>query len=197
MNRLRCLLLLSAALAGCSAAPTRYYTLVAPPPAHQSAAHAAFAIDVQSVAVPAQVDQPSLVVRQGQGQLALAEKHQWIAPLPNEIRDALSAALSTQLGAADLHGDAAPKGEPVWRIGVDVQRFESELNRHSVIDAVWSLRKLGDARPSLVCSSQIEESVGTGWPALIAGHQRALQQLATTIATRVSALQSGVAAQCP
>ena len=70
---------------------------------------------MQHVRVPAQVDQPELVVRQGAGELALVETRQWIAPLKDEIRGALSAALTQRLHAHDVAGVSAPAPVPVQR----------------------------------------------------------------------------------
>src|SRR3546814_20600554 len=75
------LLLAAAALTttACSSDRTHFYTLLKPDTAAPAiAGGAAFAINVQSLRVPAQVDQPELVVRQGEGELALVETRQWI-----------------------------------------------------------------------------------------------------------------------
>src|SRR3546814_15122193 len=87
------LLLAAAALTttACSSDRTHFYTLLKPDTAAPAiAGGAAFAINVQSLRVPAQVDQPELVVRQGEGELALVETRQWIAPLKDERRGARS-----------------------------------------------------------------------------------------------------------
>ncbi len=74
-------------LAGCGGDATHFYTLVRPT-APSTAGTASFAIDVQSVRLPLQVDQPELVIRQGDGAVALVETRRWIAPLPDEVRSA-------------------------------------------------------------------------------------------------------------
>ena len=93
MSRLRpCLFAgaLALALAGCASAPLHYYTLVAPPgAAGATAAPAPYPFELLPVSVPAQVDVPQLVVREGgQGMLPLQDQR-WIAPLGDEIRGAL------------------------------------------------------------------------------------------------------------
>src|SRR3546814_7883322 len=65
------LLLAAAALTttACSSDRTHFYTLLKPDTAAPAiAGGAAFAINVQSLRVPAQVDQPELVVRQGRSE---------------------------------------------------------------------------------------------------------------------------------
>src|SRR3546814_2916697 len=83
------LLLAAAALTttACSSDRTHFYTLLKPDTAAPAiAGGVAFAINVQSLRVPAQVDQPELIVRQGEGELVLVETRQWIAPLKDEMR---------------------------------------------------------------------------------------------------------------
>lgn len=171
----------AAALAACGSAPLRFYTLVAPAAAPATTAPG-YSIEVLPVNVPLQVDQPQLVLRHGTGQVSLSEDRQWIAPLPDELRAALSAELSRRLGAADVYRVAQPEGRPVWRIKLDVRRFESELDRSARIEALWTLQSPVEKMAPLVCASSVEERVGVGYPALVEGHQRALGRIAEQIA---------------
>ncbi|WP_266169556.1 PqiC family protein [Dyella subtropica] len=191
-------------LAACGgSAPTRYYTLVPPvdnyvPTATQAAigtAPAAFQFELLPVGVPAQVDQPQLVVRQGGQGVAVLDGQRWVAPLGDEVRSALSADLARQLHTQDVSG--LPSGsKPVLRIKVDLRRFDSVPGGYALIDAAWSLRSLkGDA--SLSCTSRVQESVGEGYEALVQGHQRAIDQLATQIAAAASSWGAGQNGACP
>ncbi len=189
------------ALAGCSSAPTQFYTLLPPAPQQQAAA-ASFQIEVQSVDLPPQVSTPELVVRTGSGEMVPVDSRRWIAPLSAEFRDALSADLSSRLGAHDVYGlpnSTAPKGQgpATWRISVKVQRFESALGAYARIDALWSLRRAGDNTIAVTCSSSVSETVQPGYPALIEGHQRAVADLAAQIAAGLGAAQQGGAPLCP
>jgi uncharacterized protein len=182
-------------LAACSAAPTRYYTLL-PPPVAPAASAAPFQIEVDAVDLPQQVDTQELVVRTSTGELQPVDTRRWIAPLGDELRDALSAGLSQRLGAHDVHGLAnaiAPQGQPTWRIGVKVQRFESTLGGAARIDVLWTLRRSDDKAARLTCASSVSESVGPGYEALAEGHQRAVGE----IAARIAAALSGGATSCP
>lgn len=78
------LVILAAALsiAACSATPTHYYTLLAPATsAPNSAPQAPFQFEMLPVLMPVQIDQPPLVIRQGNGSLAILENERWRAPL--------------------------------------------------------------------------------------------------------------------
>ena len=186
-------------LAACASAPTQFYTLL-PPPAAAPATAASFQIEVQPVDLPPQVSTPQLVVRTGGSEMVPVDTRRWIAPLGDEIRDALSADLSRQLGARDVYG--LPGGGiapalPVWRISVKVQRFESALGAYARIDAVWTLQRAGEQGIALTCGSSISESVQPGYADLVEGHQRAVAQLAARIAAGLGTVQQGGGPACP
>lgn len=186
-------------LAGCGAStPTRYYTLIAPNAyaAPTPATAPGYAIDVEPVQVPAQVDQPAIVLRQGDGQLAIADEHRWAASLPEELRGALAADLAARLSVPELHGAAATPGTRIWKIAVDIQRFDSQLDHSVTLGARWSLRPSDTDRPTLVCSSSFSLPVAPGWPALVDGHQRAVARLADAISGSLRGAIGG-AAVCP
>ncbi len=188
-----------AALAACAATPTQFYTLL-PPPAAPVAAAAQYQIDVLGVDVPPQVATQQMVVRTGAGELVPVDTRRWIAPLGDEIRDALSAGLSQRLGAHDVHGlssvPANGQGLPTWRVKLKVLRFESALGASARIDALWTLRRGDDMAAALTCASSASESVGPGYEALAEGHQHAVAELAARIAGALGTAQNG-AARCP
>jgi uncharacterized lipoprotein YmbA len=195
------LLALLLALTACSAAPTQFYTLL-PPPSAPQAATPSFQIEVQPVDLPPQVSTPELVVRTGSGEMVPVDTRRWIAPLGDEIRGALSADLSRRLGAHDVYGlpnsvAATGQGVPTWRITVKVQRFESALGAYARVDALWSLRRAGDNMIAAACGSSVSETVQAGYPALVEGHQRVVDELAGQIAAALVAAQQGGGLSCP
>ncbi|HEV2539087.1 MAG TPA: PqiC family protein [Frateuria sp.] len=184
------------ALAACASAPVHYYTLVAPAPAAgDTGPAAAFQFELLPVGVPAQADQPQLVIRQGgQGAVPLGSER-WIAPLAQEARGALSADLAQALHTEDVTG-LPGGGKPRLRIKVDLRRFDSAPGDYALIDAAWSLRLLpGEA--TLACTSEVREPVGAGYDALVEGHQHALARLAGQIAQAAVPLAAGRATTCP
>jgi uncharacterized lipoprotein YmbA len=187
------------ALTACASTPVHYYTLVAP--ADSAAAPisgpASLPFELLPVSVPAQVDQPQLVVRQGGQGVALLEGQRWIAPLANEIRDALSADLARALDSRDISGLAGNNG-PSVRIKLDLRRFDSQLGRYAMIEGAWSVRLMHGIRPASVsCTSRVSESVGVSYPGLVQGHQRAISQLAAQIAGAARVLEQGQTPTCP
>src|SRR6185312_11842720 len=89
MSRLRPWIPLAAALglAGCASAPLHYYTLMTPAgsTAGNAAAPAPYPFELLPVGVPAQVDVPQLVVREGGQGVQPLDGQRWIAPLGDEV----------------------------------------------------------------------------------------------------------------
>ncbi|MBQ4854163.1 membrane integrity-associated transporter subunit PqiC [Rhodanobacter sp. B2A1Ga4] len=190
-------------LAACASAPLHYYTLVAPADSSASGLVApastapSLPFELLPVGVPAQVDQPQLVVREGGQGVALLGSERWIAPLGDELRSALSADLARELGSQDVSG-LPGNGKPLLRIKLDLRRFDSAPGSYALIEAAWSVRLLHGAQPAtLACTSRVSETVGPGYPALVQGHQRAIARLAAQIATAARALGAGQAPACP
>lgn len=185
-------------LSACASAPAHYYTLVAPPDEMPSnTAPASLPFELLPVSVPAQVDQPQLVVRDGGQRVALLEGERWIAPLADEVRDALSADLARALYSRDISGMAG-SDKPSVRIKLDLRRFDSQLGRYATVEGAWSVRLVHGAQAAgISCTSRVSEPVGASYPALVQGHQRAINQLATQIAAAARSLGNGQAPSCP
>ncbi len=183
-------------LAACASAPIHYYTLLPPAAATPETAAAPMAFEVLPVSVPAQVDQPQLVVREGGQSMALLEGERWIAPLTDEVRGALSANLARELPGHNVSG-LSSGDQPVLQVTLELRRFDSQPGSHALIEGVWSVRLLHGAKPAfMACNSHIRESVGPGYDALVQGHQRALGQLATQVAGVARLLAAGQGASC-
>jgi len=188
---------MATALASCASAPTNFYTLQqsTTTPAQAPAIASPFVIDVQPVAVPAEVDQPQLLVRQSEQRVAVLDGEHWAAPLSAELRDALATDLIDALGTRDVHGLAHASSTPVYRIQVEVRRFDSWPGRHALIDADWTIRT--DAERAVAsCTSHAAEDVEPGYEALVQGHQRAIARLAADIAAALRAVVAGNPAAC-
>jgi uncharacterized lipoprotein YmbA len=168
-------------LAACSSSPpSHFYTLGADaaPATTRSAAASALLIEVSPVDVPSQVAKNQLVVQAGSTQVQILEQERWASLPGDEIRRALSSDLTQQLGTIDVYGTAYPEGTPVYRVTVNVQRFESWPGSHALIDAVWSVRAVR-SETIMTCRSTITEPVTAGYDALVDGHRQAVQQIST------------------
>ncbi|KVD45603.1 hypothetical protein WS89_17500 [Burkholderia sp. MSMB1072] len=178
------------ALAACSSPPARFYTLSpadAAAPLRTAPANPAFLIEVPSVGVPEQVAKNQLVVQKNAAQVDVLEQERWASPPADEIRRALSDDLAARLGTIDVANSAYPAGVPVYRISVNVQRFESWPGKRAAVDAVWSVRSLA-TQAVMTCRTSVAEPVGDGYDALVAGHRRALDAIAAQAADGVRAM---------
>ncbi|MGU7779035.1 PqiC family protein [Burkholderia sp. PU8-34] len=178
-----------ASLAACSSPPARFYTLDANGSGslQPGVANPPFLIQVPAVDVPEQVAKNQLVVQKGAAQVSVLEEERWASPPADEIRRALSAALTHELDTIDVVDSAYPPGVPVYRVSVNVQRFESWPGERAVLDAVWSVRSLA-SQSVMTCRTRVAVSVKPGYDALVDGHRQAIGQLAAQTATAVRAM---------
>jgi uncharacterized protein len=178
------------ALGACSSPPdARFYTLgtdVHTQPA--AATPASFYIEVAPVDMPSQVAKNQLVVQTSAAQVSVLEDSRWASLPADEVRRALSADLTRELGTMDVYNTPRPKAAAVYRVKVNVQRFESWPSAHALIDAVWSVRSTGSDDAVLTCRSVFEQPVGAGYDALVAGHRQAVDHLAEAIAAGVQSV---------
>lgn len=171
-----------AVLSACASHPTHFYTFdtVTESTMASHTTSPAYLVDLRSVKVPAAVAKSQLVVQVNAAQVKVLEDDRWASPLPDEIRKALLADVTSQADAPDGHGAGQAGGVPVYQLSVDVQRFESWPGSHSLIDAVWSVR--ASNRPeTLTCHSVVRQPVSAGYDALVEGHRRALRNIAAQI----------------
>lgn len=184
-----------AALAACSSSPpARFYTLggSSGDNAARTVAPASFYLEVAPVDMPPQVAKNQMVVQDGAAQVRVLEDQRWASLPADEVRRALSADLSQQLGAIDVYGTPYPEGVAVYRVKVNVQRFESSPGKRALIDAVWSVRGVSN-QTVLTCRTVAEQPVGDGYDALVAGHRQAVDSLSQAISAGVKTVSSAPA----
>ena len=182
-------------LVACSTpAPPRFHSLTpAAATPGKVAAAGALAWEVLPVSVPPGVDQPQWVVRSMDGSLVVLEQERWVGPLADEIRAAVTAQLTQTLGPPST------KSVLVWRVRIDVLRFETAPGREARIESVWSLLpSSGGATTGQRCHGSFVESAGVdgGYLGLAASHQRGVAQLADAIAAGLAAVAAGKPASC-
>ncbi|MBA5689926.1 PqiC family protein [Rugamonas apoptosis] len=187
-----------AGLAACSSTPLHYHTLLAPAGQGAAAAQPApFLIEVLPVGIPVQLDQPQLVVRQGDSSIALLEGERWAGPLDDEVRAALSANLTQRLATQDIAGLARPGDKPVMRIKLQVRRFDIWPGQRAQLDADWSLGLADEAgHARLTCRGRFDMATPGGYPAQVQGQQRLIAALADRIAADARAWSRSRQAGC-
>jgi len=178
------LLVTTLALGACASAPIRYHTLVAPPSeAAFPGQRAPFLIEVLPVGIPEQLNRPQFVVRYGDNGLTVLETERWASMLDDEIRQALSAALTQQLGSKDIAGLTRSVQAPVVRVKLQVRRFDAWLGTKVHLNAGWSLAVVGKVKEGgLTCGGQFSLSAPGGYVELVQAQQQAISLLAERIA---------------
>lgn len=185
-------------MAACSSTklPERFHTLVPSEHAMPVVVLSPIYVDVLPVTVPEQVDHAQWVVRQPDESLLILEQDRWAAPLQDEIRGALVERLNDQWGAVDVRAVALPQPS-IWRIRVDVQRFESIPAKEARIESTWSVSSTQRGGVTLVCRSVSREDANGGdISSLAAAHRKAVMKLADEIGLRLKAMQTGSSANC-
>jgi len=116
---------LAAALAaGCSTAPSRFYSLSSTSTADGAPATSA-KVMVGPVTIPASVDQPEFVVQVAPNRVEVDEFNRWVAPLSDGIARAVAGDLVVLLGTPDVAGSQLANFTPDYRVTIDIQRFET------------------------------------------------------------------------
>jgi uncharacterized lipoprotein YmbA len=187
-------------LAACASPPIHYHTLrpaLEKPAVDQALPPSAFLIDVLAAGIPAYLDQPQLVVRHGQAEIVMLENERWASPFSDELRDALSAQLSSLLGTRDIAGLARPASKPALRIKIEIRRFDAWPGDKVQLDADWALGFAGEAADArLVCGGQFEFSTPGGYPELVAGQRRLIAALANRVAADARRWERSRAPDC-
>ncbi|MDP4836343.1 MAG: PqiC family protein [Burkholderiales bacterium] len=191
-------------LVGCASSPAQHYTLsrtdrpslqatsMALPPAATSVG----AYTLSEISVPAQVDNISLVVRQGDGRLMVLNEDRWSGSLASQLLTAVSQSLTQKLGMPPIQKLVAEAASSsVTRIQLDVQRFDLIPGQSVSLDAVWSVRFPG-SRTFLTCYTRLEQNVGIGVLALVQGQQNNVEALAAQLAQALMSRQAPAGSQC-
>jgi len=179
----------AAMLAACASPSSRFYTLGGGDARPVPSTPASFYFELAPVDMPQQAAKNQLVVQTSPAQVRVLEEERWASLPGDEVRRALSADLTQQLGAIDVYGTPHPESVPVYRVKVNVQRFESWPGSQAVIDAVWSVRAAG-SDTVLTCRTVAQERVDTGYDALVEGHRKAVDALSSAISAGVRSLSS-------
>jgi uncharacterized lipoprotein YmbA len=178
--------LATALAAGCSTAPSRFYSLASTATADGTAATPA-TVMVGPVTIPASVDQPEFVVQVAPNRVEVDEFNRWVAPLSDAIARAVAGDLVVLLGTPDVASAELTNFTPDYRVTIDVQRFESVQGQAATIEAVWTVRKNAGGQIRSGRTVAREPAQGQGFDALAAAHSQALAKMSGDIAAAIRA----------
>ncbi len=174
------------AVAGCSTAPARFYSLSSTATADGTSATSA-AVMVGPVTIPASVDQPEFVVQVAPNRVDVDEFNRWVAPLNDAIARAVAGDLVVLLGTPEVASAQLANFTPDYGVTIDVQRFESIQGDAALDEAVWTVRKTAGGNTRSGRTVAREPVQGQGFDALAAAHSRAIAKMSADIAAAIRA----------
>ena len=173
-------------VAGCTTAPSRFYSLSSTATADGMPAMPA-RVAVDPVTIPASVDQPEFVVQVAANRVQVDEFNRWVSPLGDPISRTVAGDLVALLGTPDVASGELANFTPDYRVTIDVQRFESVQGQAATLEAVWTVRKTagGEIRSGRTVAR--EPVQGPSYDELAAAHSRALAKMSGDIAAAIRA----------
>lgn len=175
-------------LGGCKSPSASFYTLSPDRSLANSGATRSIAAVIGPVTIPDLVDRPQIVTRVGDNEVEINEFARWAQPLSGDIGGVIAANLAVLLNSPQISVFELTREPPgVWRVRIDVMRFESTPGRDVTVDVLWAVRPPGNGR-SVTGRSVAHEAVsGPGFEALVAAHDRALASVSRDIAAALQA----------
>lgn len=175
------------ALGACASKPERFYTLHSV--AESSGTPLAVSVSVGPVAIPASVDNPAIVLTVGPSEVRVDDFDHWASPLQDSIAHAVAGDLSALLGSERITlGSDTWTQTPDYRVGIEVDRFDSAPDEAATLDAVWTIRDRDGGVAREGRTTVREATRGSGIGELASAHSRALARLSADIAAAIRAL---------
>lgn len=172
---------------GCASTSPQLYTLS--PMAKPASETSILTVTVGPVSIPAAVDRPQLVLSVTPNQLTVDEFNQWASPLKSDIARVVAENLSLLLGTPYV--SVFPQSvtvSPVYRVSIDVVRFESVPGKTANLTAIWSVRSTADGKIQGGGTTLTESVQEKTYSALVSAHSRMLDTLSRDIATGIRTL---------
>jgi uncharacterized lipoprotein YmbA len=171
-------------LAGClgTAPKENYYVLSAAPAV---ATGTTPRVLVGTVSVPESVDRSAMVIRVGPNQVDIDDANRWAEPLKAALPRVLAENLRRELGSTNVYSSRqAGTPAPDFRVGVEVQRFDSSLDEGATLEALWTVTPA--TGPALSGRTVAKERAGSRDPAgIAAAHSKAVEALARDVAAAI------------
>jgi uncharacterized lipoprotein YmbA len=171
-----------------SSKPSNFYTLSTDPGLTRTADAAAtpMRVVVNPVTVPDLIDRPQIVTRREGNEVQVDEFSRWAEPLKGDIARVIAGDIGVLLGTEYVTVfDVGADSSQLWRVRVDVMRFDATLGDSVEIEALWTVWP-PEKRPILEGRSLVHEAAkGAGYDAIVAAHNRALASVSRDIASAI------------
>ena len=189
-------------LAACATPATeRYYRLVYPSSETNGAGGAAAPAEVKyelvvgSVQIPESINRPQLVVQKSATESVISDDQRWVAPLDEQIAQAVIANLRSQLPGAWLASSATAsalpaQGLPRYHLKIQVEQLLMLGGDKVELEATWVLQDAGRKmlkRERTVINVPVS---GPGYDPLAPAVSEAVQQLSAAVAKGMQAARA-------
>jgi uncharacterized lipoprotein YmbA len=175
-------------LGACASTPSNFYTLsvVGEIQTTSSPKPSVEPYVLGDISVPAAADQIPLVVQEADGRLLVLEYDRWGAPLSSQLQNALSRALTENLGFPPQQNlSINMQDKRNTRIRVAYQAFDMVPAQYAQALVVWQVLFSGSDK-TLTCYSQLRQSVKPGVSELVIAQQKNVQLLAAQMSQAIS-----------
>lgn len=148
------------------------------------------AVAVGPVAIPDYLNRPQILTRSGPREIRLAEFERWAGSLEEDVSRVLAENLAALLSPDNVTvlrwGRGTQPVPALYRVRVDVTRFEGTLGESVVLAARWSVFREEDGKILAARESNVKGPVeGQGYDALVNAMSRALATLSREIAAAI------------
>jgi uncharacterized lipoprotein YmbA len=127
------------------------------------------------------------VVQTAPNRVDIDEFNRWAAPLNEAVAQVVAGDLVKLLGTPNVAAAPMVNFDPVYRVTIDVQRFDSIPGQAALIEGVWTVHRTAAAQTRSGRTVAREAVQGDGFDALAAAHSRALARMSNDIATAIRA----------
>jgi uncharacterized lipoprotein YmbA len=150
-------------------------------------------IDVAPVIIPERLRRRQVVLRTDATQLRVLEEDRWSASLADELHDAISFGLQSQLNAADVSQTGLAGKAPSYRISIEFNQIDAQQGGAVRANVSWLVKQVSGPN-GRVCQARFEAPAGAQVADVIVAHQRVVGQVVEAVAASQRALESGGAA---
>ena len=147
-------------------------------------------IDVAPVIIPERLRRRQLVLRTDATQLRVLEEDRWSASLADELHDAISFGLQSQLNAADVSQTGLAGKAPSYRISIEFNQLDAQQGGAVRANVSWLVKQVSGPN-GRVCQARFDAPAGAQVADVIVAHQRIVGQVVDAVAASQRALESG------
>jgi uncharacterized lipoprotein YmbA len=184
---------------GCRSTPITYYTLT---PANRTgatteqSARPTVKATLLLRSLPAGIDTNQILIRTDDTRFRVEESARWVAPLGDELRDALIDALRHQYGI--IASDSARRNDaPVPRIDLTVRKFDAVEGSSVTLVVDWVLSNPGrESTASSNCQAEFTETSAGTLSGVVTAGQAVVLRLAHVLGAAIEASSNGAMPMC-